>query len=112
MGIMIDPMPGLRQQRIDNVNQAFATHVGNNVHRHLAHERKRQQAEAIVNGGTPGASFSAEADLRGLIPIDLAYLVLSKSSELDDIELKRQQILSKIQVAKTPEELMAVRGDF
>lgn len=98
-----DPMPGLREQRKERVNQSFASLA--NAHLDAAYAQKRQWAL------TEDERLKPEADLRGISVSELAFAILSKQDILAERELKRQQIMLRIDAAKTPDELDKIGSD-
>ena len=100
-----DPMPALREARKAAVNENFSKIAATNLQRDMAHAAKRIEAQAIVGGAVASAEFAAEAELRGITPLELANVVLSKPNEAAQRELRRQQIHALIEAAKTEPEL-------
>lgn len=113
MKLTLDVMPALRRARVEAVNRSFNAIAAEQLHRDQAHAAKRAEASAIVAGVAsadpfgPVASdeFAAEAALRNIAVIELAQLVLSKPNEAAQRELRRQQIMARIEAAATPADL-------
>ena len=105
MKLTADPMPALRRQATEQINQAFAHWSSTELHRDQAHARKRTVAQEVEAGGAPPEAFAAEAEMRGMAVVDFARLVLSKPMALDARELERQRMLLAIEAANTPEHL-------
>lgn len=108
MKINLDPLPNLRLAAEDKINQHFNEISKTFLHRDKAHASKRAIAESVVNGGASTDEFVEEATLRGLSPLDLAKLILSKPDTLAARELQRQKLMIAIQSAGTPEALDAL----
>jgi hypothetical protein len=98
-GGALDPMPFLRQAMKDRVNAGFSTSAASTLHADQAHTQKRAWAEVQDQRLKP------EADLRGISVADLAALILSKPDTIAERELRRQQIMMRIEAATTPQEL-------
>lgn len=103
MKLTIDPMPGLRAAKIKAVNQAFNSLASS--HLDQAYAQKRQWAS--VND----ERLKPEADLRGISVSELAFIILSKQDTVAEREFKRQQIMQRIDAAKSPEELHKIGSD-
>jgi hypothetical protein len=99
----LDPMSGLRQAMKDRINAGFAVTAAATLHVDQAHAQKRVWAEV------QDARLKPEADLRGISVADLATLILSKPDTIAERELRRQQIMMKIDAAATQQELDAIK---
>lgn len=106
--VVNDPMPGLRDKQIEDVNRHFNSLAASNLHRDLAHAHKRAEAAAVVAGTIASAEFQAEADLRGITAAELAEQITAKPNGAAQRELQRQQMLARIAAAQTPDDLAAI----
>jgi hypothetical protein len=103
-GGAIDPMPALRQARKDRIDEIFNLDAARVAHLEAAHAQKRFWALS------KDPRLKAEADLRGKTIDELAAEILEKPDELAERELKRVAIKLRIDAAKTPQELDAIRS--
>jgi hypothetical protein len=103
MKLYIDPMPMAREAKKAAVNRSFSAVATQDLHRDLAHMMKAQWAKS------DRAKLKAEADLRGITVNELADLVLTKSADaIADRELRRQEIMKRIEAAQSPADLDAI----
>lgn len=109
MKLNIDPMPVLRRAKADEITLWFNSLAHSRLHVDAAYAHKREVAKAVMSGKTPTDEFQAEADMRNMHAGDLAQLVLSKPNVVAKRELYRQQLLSQVAAAKTPDDLNAIK---
>ena len=74
----------------------------------LAHDRKRQLAEAVAAGGAPSAAFVEAAELEGLHADDFAALILEKPDVLMVRENARRALIVAVRQATTPAQVQAI----
>ncbi|SHJ69495.1 hypothetical protein SAMN05444159_1252 [Bradyrhizobium lablabi] len=98
----IDPMPALRQAKVDAVNRSFNTVAAESLHRDQAHAQKRLWA------ATNDQRLAPEAELRGITVVELSAFILSKPDAAAAREMQRQTIMKRIDQARTPAELDAI----
>lgn len=110
MRLNLDPMPALRAAATKAVNERFNEIAAAELQRDMAHRRKREIASAVQAGDEPPAEFTAEADLRGIAPEELASVVLAKPNAIDQRELARQTILLQIEASNTPADIEAAEA--
>jgi hypothetical protein len=101
-GEIIDPMPMLRQRKVDEVNRQFRMTAADNLHRDQAHAQKRLWA------ATNDERLKGEADLRGMTVARLSAVILGKPDELAVREASRQVLLARIAACTTPQDLDAI----
>lgn len=103
MKLNLDPMPALRMAAKAKVNQHFDRLA--RPHLDAVYAAKRVAAQA----GAPYPDwFVQEADLRGVTPVALASLILSKPDTLTSREVRRQRAMAAIDAATTPATLDAI----
>jgi len=100
----IDQMRIHRDEARDKVDRYFADQLKQQLHRDTIHALKRTAAERLL-AGEPHALLDAEAQLRGMAPIDLAKLIVGKPNDLFDRENRRQKIFKMIEQAADPQVL-------
>jgi hypothetical protein len=97
-----DPMPSLRQARLDRIDEAFNAEGARVSHVEAAHAQKRLWA------ATRDPRLKPEADLRGMTVEDLAAEILAKPDELAEREAKRIALKLRVRAAATPQDLDAI----
>jgi hypothetical protein len=102
MKITVDPMPGLKLDKLRRVNENFNTKAMESLHRDQAHAQKRLWAQ------TNDPALAPEATMRGITVEELSAIILSKPNAGAERELQRQTIMKKIEQAQTPAELDAI----
>lgn len=107
--LTIDPMPTKRAEAIEAVNARF--HAMSNSHRDHAHAHKRFMALSFLAGEPAADLLIGEAKLRGVTTKALAQTIVSKPNEVARRELKRQELLLKIEAATTLEELEEIKAE-
>jgi hypothetical protein len=100
----IDQMRIHRDEARDKIDRYFADQLKQQLHRDTIHELKRAAAERLIGGGQHDL-LDTEAQLRGMAPIDLAKLIVSKPNDLFDRENRRQKIFQMIEQAADPQAL-------
>lgn len=108
VSITISAIAGKKSAVIGQVNARFNDIARENLHRDAPHADKRSIAASVAAGGTATPEFAAEAALRGITPSALSALILSKPNAAAQRELRRQQIMAKIDAATTIDELQAI----
>lgn len=108
-----DPMKACRAKAADDVNEKFAVMATQAAFLERTHARKRQIAQAVMNGAIleEDHPFAAEAKLRGLPQEEFARDIVYKPDvvlESDRRELLRQKIMLKLDAARTPGEVAEV----
>lgn len=111
-----DPMTDRRAAAKAEVNREFAALADREAPLEKVYLRKRQLAQAILDGGSLPADhpFAQEALLRGLSPEQFARDIVSKPDaalNADRRELMRQSILIKVDAARTPGEIAEILHD-
>lgn len=112
MKLFVDPMPKLIQQAQALVNTTYAEDHHKIIdYKQTVYARKRTVAMDVKAGKEASEAFKQEAALRNMTIEAFADLVLSKGdaiTTLDSMELKRQQILTKLEGATSPEQVKAI----
>jgi len=103
----IDQMRIRRDEARDKVDRYFSDQLKQQLHRHTIHELKRTVAERLI-AGEQHALLDTEAQLRGMAPIYLAKLIVSKPNDLFDRENRRQTIFKMIEQAADPQALAGI----
>jgi hypothetical protein len=103
----IDQMRILRDEARDKVDGYFSGQLKQQLHRDTMHALKRTAAERLI-AGEQHALLDTEAQLRGMAPIDLAKLIVSKPNDLFDRENRRQTIFKMIEQAADPQALAGI----
>lgn len=107
MKISINPMAQLvkRAERRINFHKTVTA-------QDLAHDRKRQLAQAVADGATPTAEFANAAALEGVSPAALAATILAKPDVMMARENERRALILKVRGAASPAELDAVMANI
>jgi hypothetical protein len=71
----------------------------------LAHDRKRQLAEAVLAGAEPTAEFQHAAEIEGVTVETLASVIVSKPDVMMAVENARRQLIIQVRSAKSPAEI-------
>lgn len=74
----------------------------------LAHDRKRQLAQAVLAGAAPTYEFTRAAQLEGQTPMELALTIVGKRDVMMDRENERRALILRVRAAKTPEEIQRI----
>jgi len=106
--INLNPFGNKRAETIARINSHFQSLAIANIHREQDWKRKREVAQAVLNGGAVTPEFSSEARLRNMDEAAFAELVLSKPDPVDARALARQQALLALDKATTLGELSAI----
>jgi len=107
MRLALDPMPVLRLAARDKVDLHFSEQAQRRSHRELAHAAKRTAAQQLL-AGEINTDLDFEAGLRGITPLDLARIIVSKPNTLMQRENMRQAAFAEIAAATLPAELDAI----
>ncbi|MCK1543437.1 hypothetical protein IVB12_16085 [Bradyrhizobium sp. 179] len=74
----------------------------------LAHDRKRQLAQAVLAGAAPSPEFQQAAVIEGVSVETLAKTIVSKPDVMMEAENARRELIVRVRSAKTPEEIEQV----
>ena len=77
----------------------------------LAHDRKRQLAQAVADGGEPTPEFKRAAEIEGFAAWQLAELILSKPDGLMLRENGRRALVLQVRAARSADEIAQIFTD-
>jgi hypothetical protein len=77
----------------------------------LAHDRKRQLAEAVLAGATASPEFQQAAAIEGVSVETLAQTIVSKPDVMMAAENRRRALIVQVRAAKTPVEIEQLLED-
>jgi len=107
MKISLDVMTAAIAAKKAKVNANFATLAAMDLHRDMAHALKLQWARS--NTEADRQKLQPEADIRGISTAELREMILAKADDaVAARELRRQEIMARIEAAKTPADLDAI----
>ncbi|WP_370095748.1 hypothetical protein [Bradyrhizobium yuanmingense] len=100
-------MPVLRLAARDKIDLHLSEQAQHRAHRELAHAAKRVAAQQLL-AGEPNTDLDFEASLRGITPLELAQVIVSKPNTLMQRENQRQAAFAEIAAATLPAQLDAI----
>lgn len=109
-----DPMAAIIKAAKAEINMFYDAQFPARATRAYMYKRKAENAKAIVEGDQDiHPSIQAEAKMKGLQPIELARMIIDKNAStsldtLDLLELERQERLTAVENAKSPEEVQTI----
>ena len=77
----------------------------------LAHDRKRQLAQAVADGAAPSIAFAEAAGIEGLTPQALAAMIMAKPDVMMTAENARRRLIIQVRAAKTAAEIDQILAD-
>lgn len=113
MKLTVNPMPKLIAEAANSINSQYSMRMGSLLPIRMAHEVKATQAKQVLEGSKASKSFVAEANLRKMSIEAFAKLVLDKANsnvhtDLELLELERQNLLVAVEKAETPAEIQKI----
>jgi hypothetical protein len=106
MKIAIDPMV----QVIKRAERRINFHCGATA-QDLAHDRKRQLAQQVADGGEPSKAFVEAAEIEGMSAAGLAARILAKQDVLMAVENLRRWLIVNVRAARTAGEVDNILKD-
>ncbi len=106
MKVRLNPLAAQKQEAEDRVNSVFNRIAFLNVHRDMAHQRKREEARKVLQENEHQPVFAAEAKRTGKSIQELATVILDKPDEFAEREDKRRLMIEQIRSA-TSEDVIA-----
>src|SRR4051812_24491916 len=107
MKLKLNPMDQVvkRAERRINLHRVAST-------QDLAHDRKRQIAQAVLAGIEPPPEFQQAAEIEGVSVEALANIIVSKPDVLMMAENGRRTMIVAVRKAKSPQEVDAILADI